>query len=291
MMRIRSAPRKTNDMSKPFDMNEALPTIGTIRAHMTWIALALAAGCGAQNNTSGNNRPADAPYYSPGSNGSNTVADARMASHDAPMGSHDGSAASACANGRAVYLAFEGVTLTYGPTDATANQAEWLGMPAATVPSYQPTLANRTMQLQSIVDGVKSRLSATPIQVVTSRPSAGPYVMIVLGGSGQDVGSPYSAESVHDCGDQVKSDVGWISDDISLSAVPNVIVGAIGFGLGLNGTTDPNDCMCGWSNNCASGSGACSLSTSIATSQASGTFCSHEDPQNEVAAFSTLFCQ
>jgi hypothetical protein len=90
----------------------------------------------------------------------------------------------------------------------------------------------------------------------------------------------------------VKNDVGWVSDAPTLSYVPDLIVGTIGWGLGLQGTSDPADCMCAWANNCASASGACTLSASIATTASTGnTTCPNQNPQNEVAAFSTQFCQ
>jgi hypothetical protein len=248
--------------------------------------LGLVAGCGAQLTTSGNNN-AQADANNGGSidapnNGSMT--DANVTQPDAPP---------ACATGRQLYLAFDGVTLTHGATDATTNHAAWIGVTTATVPAFHPNDANRTGEIQTIVDGVKSRLAATPINVVTTRPTSGPYVMIVLGGSNQNVGSNYTyATSDHDCGDAVKSDVGWVSDAPSLSYVPDLIIGTVGWGLGLQGTSDPADCMCAWANSCVSASGACTLSSSIATTVSSGnTTCPNQNPQNEVAAFSTQFCQ
>jgi hypothetical protein len=252
--------------------------------------LVLVAGCGAQLGSNSNAQQTVDADTSSGSNnnggGSGVVIDAPLTSPDAP-------AASACPNNRVVYLRFEGATLTQAATDSTHDHAAWIGVATATVPPFQPNLANRTTQIQTIVDGVKSRLAGTPITVVTSRPASGPYVMIVLGGTNQDVGSSYTyATSDHDCGDLVKNDVGWVSDAPSLSYVPDLIIGTIGWGLGLQGTSDPNDCMCGWANNCSSASGACTLSASIATTSSSNnTTCPNENPQNEVAAFSTLFCQ
>jgi hypothetical protein len=199
----------------------------------------------------------------------------------------------ACANNRVVYLSFEGETLTQGATDSTRNTAAWIGVATASVPAFHPGLSNRATEIQNIVDGVRTRLSNTPIQVVTTRPASGPYVMIVLGGSNNNVGSQYTyATSDHDCGDLVKNDVGWVSDAPSLSYVPDLIVGTIGWGLGLQGTNDPGDCMCAWANSCSSNPGACSLSPSIATTPSTGnTTCAGQNPQNEVAAFSTQFCQ
>lgn len=245
--------------------------------------IVLLAGCGAELNTSG--------HAAPDAGTGGTVDAPSGVGIDAPVSSPD--APSACPNGRVVYLSFEGETLTRGATDATQNHAAWIGVSTATVPPFHPNLTNRATEIQTIVDGVKSRLAATPIEVVTTRPAAGPYVMIVLGGSNQDVGSNYSyATGDHDCGDLVKSDVGWVSDTPSLSYVPDLIVGTIGWGLGLQGTSDPTDCMCAWANSCQSAAGACTLSANIATTPSNGnTTCAGQNPQDEVAAFSTQFCQ
>jgi hypothetical protein len=203
------------------------------------------------------------------------------------------SSSAACPNGRVVYLAFEGVTLTKAATsDATQDLASWIGVNTAAVPKYRPNDNNRMGKITNIVDGVKARLAATPIQVVTTRPAAGPYVMIVLGGTNQIVGTNYTyATSQHDCGDTVKSDVGWISDAPSVGYVPDLVIGTIGWGLGLNGTTDPADCMCAWATQC-SPSGACTLSTQpTGQLQQPATACPNQNPQDEVSAFTTQFCQ
>jgi hypothetical protein len=252
---------------------------------MRLLVLLMLAGCGAELNTSGHEVPPDA------STGGGSIDAPDGVVIDAPMSMPD--AAPACANGRVVYLSFEGETLTRTATDATQNHAAWIGVGTANVPPFHPNLNNRTTQIQTIVDGVKSRLAATPIEVVTTRPVSGPYVMIVLGGDNGDVGSNYTyATGDHDCGDLVKSDVGWVSDAPPLSDVPDLIVGTIGWGLGLQGTSDPNNCMCGWANGCDDSSSACTLSANIATTNSQGnTTCPNQNPQNEVAAFSTGFCQ
>jgi hypothetical protein len=245
---------------------------------------ALLAGCGAQLTTASNNPQVDA------SNGG--VDSPSGSQHDANGGQQDAPTA-ACASGRKLYLAFEGQTITHAATDATQNTAAWIGVTTASIPAFHPGLTNRTTEIQNIVDGVKARLAATPIEVVTTRPASGPYVMIVLGGTNTIVGSNYSyATSDHDCGDLVKNDVGWVSDTPSLSYVPDLIIGTLGWAVGLQGTHDPTDCMCAWANSCTSASGACTISASIATTVSSGnTTCPNQNPQNEVAAFSTQFCQ
>ena len=201
-----------------------------------------------------------------------------------------GGPAGACSNGRVVYLVFEGVTLTKAATDATANHAAWLGMTTATVPPYHAGASNRSGQIQSITSQVRDHLSSFPITVVTTRPAAGPYVMVALGGERGDVGTQYSyATGDHDCGDQVKSDVVWVSDVVPDGKVADNAIGAIAWALGLNGTNSPADCMCGWSNNCVQSSSACTLSSSIATT--SNAACAGLATQDEVSAFHQAFCE
>lgn len=250
---------------------------------------ALAAGCGAQlGDGVGGSTAADA-----GSGGGGG------GQRDAGVQSGNDAAAAACPNGRKVYLAFEGVTLTKAATsDSTQNRVSWISDTTAVVPPWHQGSSTRQTDIQTIVTGVRSRLAMTPIEVVTTRPASGPYVMIVLGGqntnNGGTVGTIYSyATNEHDCGDLVNNDVGWVSDAPSVSYTQDLVVGAIGWGLGLNGTNDPTDCMCAWANNCQSQAGACTLSSSIATttSASPATTCPNQNPQNEVAAFSTQFCQ
>jgi hypothetical protein len=262
----------------------------------TLIAIGVAvAGCAARiGDGSGGGASVDANgggSNGSGSNGGNTDAGTQV-QPDAP------SMNAACPNNRKVYLEFNGVTIARAATsDAVNNQASWIGA-SATIPPWHQGSGTRTADIATIVAGVKSRLAATPIEVVTARPAAGPYVMIVFGGqntnNGGNVQTVYGgATNEHDCGDLVKSDVGWVSDGPSVSYAQDLAVGAIGWGLGLNGTNDPTDCMCAWANTCESVAGACTLSASIAstTSLSPATTCPGQNPQNEVAAFSTKFCQ
>lgn len=252
-----------------------------------WRVVAIAvlvAGCGAQlsDGSSDNSRKPDAGF-TPDSSTPPIV--------DAPTDT----SSSACANGRVVYLAFQGETITYaGTTDSTANQASWIGVNTANVPPYHQGNTNRNAQITNITNGVTAVLASFPITVVTQRPTSGSYVMIVFGGSNQTVGSNYNyATANHDCGDVVKNDVGWVSDSVPNSIVVPVTIGTIGWALGLQGTTDPNDCMCGWATNCQWASNSCTLGTNETTgnSLSPAMTCPGLNPQNEQAAFQTAFCQ
>jgi hypothetical protein len=213
--------------------------------------------------------------------------DTSMVSIDAP--------AAACPSGRKLYLHFDAIALTKAATsDSTQNLVSWMGNATVNLPGYHAASGTRAADIQTITDGIKSRLAGLPIEVVTTRPATGSYVMIVFGGSNTTTpGSTTQVETKytygtneHDCGDLVKNDVGWVADLPALELAPDVAIAAIGWGLGLQGTSDVSGCMCGWA------TGACTLSASIASTPSTGnTTCPNQDPQNEIAAFSTGYCQ
>ena len=216
-------------------------------------------------------------------------ADTTPASPDAP-------AAAQCTS-RVVYLNFEGVTLTdAAASDATQNRASWIsGQTTGTVTPFLQGNGNRAQIITDITNGVRSGLSQFPITVVTTRPATGPYVMIAYGGNANDVGSNYGfAVNELDCDDSEKSDVAWISNNYTTTLRHvNTTIGAIGFGLGLTATSNVNDCMCGWANDCNKDHTAlCTLSTNItrdpnATQRCAGAAAT----QNEAQAFRTAFCE
>lgn len=237
----------------------------------------LAAGCGVQLEGGGAGVTPDGSTTTPGDG--------------APPGID---AAPRCANGRVVYLNFEGQTLTDGPSDATQNRASWMTIAQGTAPRYRAGAADRDLQIQTIVDGVRAILAPYPIDVVTTRPATGPYVMIVYGGAASQVGSNYGgAVNELDCGDLRKSDVAWMSDGVSPpQRVINFTIGAIGFGLGLTATTDTLGCMCQWDNGCVQQTAQpCRLSPMIARDPNANQRCAGLVSQDEVAAFQTEFCR
>lgn len=216
-------------------------------------------------------------------------------------------AAPACPNGRRVYLNFGPQQLVAGvPSDATQNRASWMRdgnyvrlAPGTTrtAPAYRITDPNRTTLIQNIVTRVTTQLAPYPIEVVTTRPASGPYVMIVFGGTGADVASPRYGAAVNelDCGDGQKSDLAWISDNTGGAdpqAIANTVMGAIGFGLGLTATIDPLGCMCGWANGCQDDDTmACRLAPNIMRDPNATQLCPGVTTQDEVSAFASGFCQ
>jgi hypothetical protein len=200
----------------------------------------------------------------------------------------------ACSNGRVVYLNFDGVSLTQGVSDATQNRASWLQAPTSAAPPYHQGLATRAADIQTITDGVRARLASFPVTVVTARPAAGQYVMIVFGGTAAQVASRFGgAVNQLDCGDVQRNDVAWIADNVTPpTRIVNYAIGAIGFGIGLTATQNPTDCMCAWDNNCTpNNTVACVLNDNIARDPLANQRCPGLTMQNETQAFNQAFCQ
>jgi hypothetical protein len=243
----------------------------------------LASACGAQ--------------IADGADTNGRLIDAGATDTGAPPTGHpiDAPPMAAACTARTLFLNFDGQALTRGaPSDATQNVASWMNTGAATAPRYHDGDPGRDVEIQSITTGVRTLLAGFPVTVVTTRPASGQYVMIVLGGSADDVGSRFTdAVTTLDCGDAAPSDVAWISDQVApLQHVVNDAVGAVGFGLGLTATTDPNDCMCGWANNCQiTTSAACTLGAPVARDPNAGQLCpAGGATQNEVTAIHDAFC-
>jgi hypothetical protein len=227
-----------------------------------------------------------------GEGGSNSNGGGGDLQPDAPTETILSDAPDATCRSNTVYLAFDGVTLksTQARSDATLNAAYWAGR-TQTVPPYHQNDANRATEIAAITAAVKTGLALYPISVVTTRPAAGPYIMIAFGGRSTvnfNFNTEYYAIQTQDCDNTWPSDVGWVSDIVEDSqlAADNAL-GAIGWGLGLSGTTDPSTCMCGWGSSCDSADVPCTFGThSVADTCNGGTI-----TQDENAAIHKTFCE
>ena len=205
-------------------------------------------------------------------------------------------APASCLLARSVYLNFTGVTtLTQGlSSDATHDVAGWMQQATGTAPIFRAGSGTRNADIAAITAGITNALAPFHVQVVTTRPAAGPYQMIVFGGTPAQVGSAFSgAVQKLDCGNQVLNDVAWIGDNITPNqAVINFALGAVGFGVGLTATTTTTDCMCGWDNSCTPNfNQVCTFSASIARDGTANQTCPGVTDQNEPASLMNAFCQ
>ncbi|HEY4243154.1 MAG TPA: hypothetical protein VGM88_25255 [Kofleriaceae bacterium] len=156
--------------------------------------------------------------------------------------------ANLCPSGRQVYLDFAGVALTKSTdSDATMNYVSWSSHNNANIPMWRQGDGNRDNEILDVTTDVQTALTPYHITVVTDRPTAGPYVMIAFGGGSGDAGTNWGiAANKLDCNDTVKSDVGWVTDDVTGQNAANWALSTIGYGLGLDGNGDGGDCMDGW---------------------------------------------
>jgi len=191
-----------------------------------------------------------------------------------------------CASHRPVFVALDGVMLTQAPSDATLNQAEWLPVQMAMVPAYRAAAANRDAQIQQLLAALVRPFPDLPI--VTERPAAGSFVLLAIGGSGADLGfvGTTNAATHLDCDDANPNDVVWVSEALGAQETADLAIGAIGVAIGLTGTMNSDDCMCGFGNSCASNPTACTLGTLPSDARCPG----QAQPQDESAAFTRAFC-
>ncbi|MGE0397865.1 MAG: hypothetical protein AB7T06_14175 [Kofleriaceae bacterium] len=195
---------------------------------------------------------------------------------------------------RSVYLNFEGQALTRATTsDATQNQAAWMNKANGTAPAFRAGSGTRATDITQITNGITTALAGLNVNVVTTRPATGPYMMIVFGGTANNVGSNYGgAVQKLDCGNTVASDVAWVADAVTPNQrVINFALGAIGFGVGMTATNNTNDCMCGWDNACNQTTNQCTFGTAINTDPGANQTCPNQATQNEQQSIQQAFCQ
>ncbi len=179
------------------------------------------------------------------------LVDAPMA--DAPGGPADAGRTIPLAKSHTMFLQTEGVTVTPGSDDATTNKSS---IPSAAA-TLQPWLvgdvdrATKIAQQAALIAGI---LAPYNISVVTTRPAAGPYDMIVItDDTAVKLGLNAGIGAITDTGcDMNASDVGFVFPKL-LGGAPftNVLdydaleaISMFGLQNGIPITTGPSDCMC-----------------------------------------------
>lgn len=109
---------------------------------------------------------------------------------DSASGSHD--AAADGAQGppvKVVYLNFDGVMLTPGVDDSSANTTSLITAPVTFQPFF-PAVPNRQQFLDSIKSKADAILAPYNVELVTTRPTSGTYMMEVFSGKSEENGDP-----------------------------------------------------------------------------------------------------
>jgi hypothetical protein len=153
-----------------------------------------------------------------------------------------------------LYLNFEGVTLAPGADDATQNTSTIATGPT-TLPSYLGSAADRATTVAAIAAEVGNILEPYDVEIVTSRPGSGSYMMIVT------TDAPSTTLGCTDCPALANDDCGSVESPVAFnfgggSAQPihgltADTIAMVGLSvLGIPTSAVPDDCMCFADANC-----------------------------------------
>jgi hypothetical protein len=96
-----------------------------------------------------------------------------------------------------------------------------------------------------VTDGVTAVLAPFDIEVTTTRPAAGPYTMMVMGGLASDLGftSNFGALASNTCLSGVENVVHLIFDQ-GINPAIGTVIAAYGMGKGISTSATNGSCMC-----------------------------------------------
>ena len=147
-----------------------------------------------------------------------------------------------------LFLNFDGATITKaaGVSSAHTNTSFLCG---ATIKAFEHAAlgADRTAVIADLVQGVEQLFAPFDLQVVTARPAAPPYHMVVIGGTPDTCGFPsgYSGMAPLDCTNAVSTDLALVFSDGITSAemLAVVIAHEAGHAFGLPHSSAACDVM------------------------------------------------
>lgn len=196
-----------------------------------------------------------------------------------------------------LFLAFDGVDMipsADGKNHSATNEDHVLAAPA-TVPAFLAGQAGRDVAIAGIVAQVKATLGPYDVEVVTTRPAATPYVMIVFGGTSENVNRAVggSAAFSFDCNNSDDDDVGYVFDAaftaFTATGAANEAVRDLGAALGLDLDTTSGDCMCSSASSCGFADAACSFGTQPVASTPAPVCHTAGDAQDEARELQLAF--
>jgi hypothetical protein len=177
--------------------------------------------------------------------------------HDAAIDSQGPDASTRCgapatdAHGPAkytVFLNFDGATLTQGPDDARINQSSAIVQNPTVLTRYLDGSPEREIRINAIVNFVWKAFAPYSVDVVTTRPTSGDYLMAVISNqSSEDVGFPvgYFSVAPYPCNSGNRNLVSFeFEPEQAGNEQAYSVLSDIGSMIGLAATTKQGDCMC-----------------------------------------------
>lgn len=143
-----------------------------------------------------------------------------------------------------LFLNFESQDLTPGGHDAPLNTTPLITV-AGTSPPWFDGAGTRDTLIMRITDGVTSVMAPFDVEVTTTRPAAGPYTMMIMGGSPADLGlnGSYGSLAANTCVPGMENTTHLIFDQGINPAIQTVIAAyAMGEGISTSGTN--GSCLC-----------------------------------------------
>jgi hypothetical protein len=144
-----------------------------------------------------------------------------------------------------IYLNFEGGTIYPGNDDATNNVSSQPNV-TTMIPPFLAFDADRDARIAKVVALVTETFAPFDVAIVTTRPAAGPYAMVMFGGSGPDVGVAVTLFGVapFNCG-QIPNAVTFVFDTASDPEVAHrVAVTTVLETYAMEPTITRGDCTC-----------------------------------------------
>ena len=165
-----------------------------------------------------------------------------------------------------VYLNFDGVMLTPGSDLASANTSAIVTTPT-TLPRYLDGASDRQSRVDAITAAVEARLAPYDVEVVTARPSAHGYTMIVVTGDSTAVAgaSGISALAAIGCTAPDLHGIGFLfqssasADTYGPDFKGNLSLAILGFEYLVPPTSTPKDCMCWAASACGDNETPCTV--------------------------------
>lgn len=144
-----------------------------------------------------------------------------------------------------LFLDFDGATLTKGTNDPATDVSALIRPGGATVPPWREGAPGRAASVAAVAADVAALLADYNVDVVTTRPAAGPYDMVVFGGESSAL---FGAAGIVSFGGQRCDGIPQISYVLELAIddadAASRAVGMVASNHFVPTTTTTGHCMC-----------------------------------------------